>query len=110
MITHNGFINQQVVDTSLRAILIHKDVEGAISYDKSCISDLLMNRMDLSKLVRMFIFSSLIFRMISFIVCEVLHLRPSDERDGPLQAGAHLHILIAHIQNYLISYSELCYS
>ncbi len=41
-----------MVDTSLRAILIHKDVEGAISYVKSCISDLLMNRMDLSKLVR----------------------------------------------------------
>ena len=57
-----------MVDTSLRAILIHKDVEGAISYVKSCISDLLMNRMDLSKLVRMFTFSLLIFRMISFIV------------------------------------------
>jgi len=42
---------KEVVDTSLRAILIQKDPHAAISYIKESISDLLMNRMDLSKLV-----------------------------------------------------------
>jgi DNA polymerase delta subunit 1 len=42
---------KDVVDTSLRAILIHKDPETAIRFVKSQISQLLMNEMDMSKLV-----------------------------------------------------------
>lgn len=37
--------------TSLEKILIERDVEGAKAYVKSTISDLLMNRLDLSLLV-----------------------------------------------------------
>ena len=39
------------MDTSLRAILINKDPEAAKDYVKSQISQLLMNEMDMSKLV-----------------------------------------------------------
>ena len=39
------------VDTSLRAILINKDPEAAKDFVKSQISQLLMNEMDMSKLV-----------------------------------------------------------
>lgn len=42
---------QTVIDTCLRKILIDKDVEGAISYTKQIISDLLQNKVDLSQLV-----------------------------------------------------------
>ena len=42
---------KEVVDTSLRAILIHKNPEIAIAYVKNQISQLLMNEMDMSKLV-----------------------------------------------------------
>ena len=42
---------KDVVDTSLRAILIYKDPQTAIAYVKSQISQLLMNEMDMSKLV-----------------------------------------------------------
>lgn len=42
---------QTVIDTCLKKILIERDVQGAISYVKSTISDLLMNRVDLSQLV-----------------------------------------------------------
>ena len=42
---------KDVVDTSLRAILIHKNPDTAIAYVKNQISQLLMNEMDMSKLV-----------------------------------------------------------
>ena len=42
---------KDVVDTSLRAILIHKDPEVAMNFVKGQISQLLMNEMDMSKLV-----------------------------------------------------------
>ena len=42
---------KDVVDTSLRAILIHKDPATAIAFVKGQISQLLMNEMDMSKLV-----------------------------------------------------------
>lgn len=42
---------QTVIDTSLRKILIDRDVEGAKSYVKQIISDLLQNKIDLSQLV-----------------------------------------------------------
>lgn len=42
---------QTVIDTSLRKILIDRDVEGAKAYVKQVISDLLQNRIDLSHLV-----------------------------------------------------------
>lgn len=42
---------QTVIDTSLRKILIERDVEGAKSYVKNVISDLLQNKIDLSQLV-----------------------------------------------------------
>ena len=47
----NCLLVKNVVTTSLEKMLIDKDVEGAVSYVKSVISDLLMNRMDLSLLV-----------------------------------------------------------
>ncbi|KAL1529097.1 hypothetical protein AB1Y20_000057 [Prymnesium parvum] len=47
----NCMLVKEVVDTSLRSILINKDPEGAINYVKSSISSLLLNKMDLSKLV-----------------------------------------------------------
>ena len=42
---------KNVVTTSLEKILMERDVEGAKNYVKSTISDLLMNRLDLSLLV-----------------------------------------------------------
>lgn len=42
---------QTVIDTSLKKILIDRDVEGAKAYVKQVISDLLQNRIDLSQLV-----------------------------------------------------------
>jgi DNA polymerase delta subunit 1 len=42
---------KDVVDTSLRAILIQKDPEMAVNFVKGQISQLLMNEMDMSKLV-----------------------------------------------------------
>jgi DNA polymerase delta subunit 1 len=42
---------KEVVETSLRAILIRKDPQSAVEYIKGCISELLLNKMDLSKLV-----------------------------------------------------------
>lgn len=47
----NCMLVKEVVDTSLRSILINKDPEGAINFVKSAISSLLLNKMDLSKLV-----------------------------------------------------------
>ena len=49
-----AYVNVQVknvVTTSLEKILMERDVEGAKQYVKSTISDLLMNRLDLSLLV-----------------------------------------------------------
>ena len=42
---------KDVVETSLKAILIHKNPDLAISYIKNEISELLLNKMDISKLV-----------------------------------------------------------
>ena len=42
---------QVVVDTSLRKLLIDRDVEGAKTYVRTVISDLLQNKIDLSYLV-----------------------------------------------------------
>ncbi len=42
---------KQVVDTCLRKILIDRNVNGAISYAKGVISELLQNKMDISYLV-----------------------------------------------------------
>ena len=42
---------RQVIETVLQKILMHRDVPGAVDYVKQCISNLLMNRMDLSLLV-----------------------------------------------------------
>lgn len=42
---------QTVIDTSLRKILIDRDIEGAKNYVKQVIADLLQNRVDLSQLV-----------------------------------------------------------
>lgn len=47
----NCLLVRNVVTTSLHKILIDKDLEGAQAYVRSTISDLLMNRMDLSLLV-----------------------------------------------------------
>lgn len=42
---------RDVVTASLEKMLIDKDVAGAVAYVKTVISDLLMNKMDLSQLV-----------------------------------------------------------
>lgn len=47
----NCLLVRQVVETCLQKILLERDVPGAIAYVKATISDLLMNRMDLSLLV-----------------------------------------------------------
>ena len=47
----NCLLVRQVIETVLQKILMHRDVPGAVDYVKQCISNLLMNRMDLSLLV-----------------------------------------------------------
>ena len=47
----NCLLVRNVVTTSLEMILMEKDVDGAQSYVRNTIADLLMNRMDLSLLV-----------------------------------------------------------
>jgi DNA polymerase delta subunit 1 len=47
----NCLLVKNVVTTSLEKMLVDKDVDGAVAYVKAVISDLLMNRMDLSLLV-----------------------------------------------------------
>jgi DNA polymerase delta subunit 1 len=47
----NCALVRDVIQTSLDKILIHQDVKGAIEYVKSQISDLLQNKMDISRLV-----------------------------------------------------------
>jgi DNA polymerase delta subunit 1 len=47
----NCALVRQVVDTVLRMLLMEHSIEGAISYVKSTISDLLQNKVDLSMLV-----------------------------------------------------------
>merc|ERR1719401_578359 len=47
----NCGLARQLVETSLRKILIEKSVDGAIDYVKQTISDLLQNKIDLSLLV-----------------------------------------------------------
>lgn len=47
----NCALVREVVQVSLDKILIHQDVNGAIEYVKSQISDLLQNKMDISRLV-----------------------------------------------------------
>jgi DNA polymerase delta subunit 1 len=42
---------REVIQYSLDKILIHQDVDGAISFVKRQISDLLQNKMDISRLV-----------------------------------------------------------
>ena len=44
----NCLLVKDVITTSLEMMLIHKDVDGAVAYVKSTISNLLMNRIDLS--------------------------------------------------------------
>jgi DNA polymerase delta subunit 1 len=47
----NCLLVRKVVDTCLRKILIERNVQGAIDYAKSTISDLLQNKLDISMLV-----------------------------------------------------------
>ena len=47
----NCLLVRRVVTTSLEKLLIQRDIEGAVKYVKGTISDLLMNRLDLSELV-----------------------------------------------------------
>ena len=47
----NCALVRDVIQTSLNKILIQQDVDGAIGYVKSQISDLLQNKMDISQLV-----------------------------------------------------------
>ena len=47
----NCLLVRQVVETCLQKILLERDVPGAVAFVQATISDLLMNRMDLSLLV-----------------------------------------------------------
>lgn len=47
----NCLLVRRLVDTCLRKILIEQNVQGAIDYAKSTISDLLQNKLDISMLV-----------------------------------------------------------
>ena len=47
----NCALVREVIQTSLDKMLVHRDVKGAIEYVKSQISDLLQNKMDISRLV-----------------------------------------------------------
>ena len=47
----NCLLVRNVVTTCLEKILIGRDVEGAVQYVKNTISDLLLNKIDLSLLV-----------------------------------------------------------
>ncbi|CAI6000367.1 unnamed protein product [Closterium sp. NIES-65] len=47
----NCLLVRQVVDECLRRILMERDIPGAVAYVKAVISDLLMNKLDLSLLV-----------------------------------------------------------
>eukprot|EP01035_Chromulina_nebulosa_P020984 gene20984-27193_t len=47
----NCLLVRKLVDTCLRKILIERDVNGAIEYTKTVISDLLQNKLDISMLV-----------------------------------------------------------
>ena len=47
----NCGLTRQVVSTCLNKILVHGDVEGAIKYTKRTISNLLMNKIDISQLI-----------------------------------------------------------
>ncbi len=47
----NCLLVKNVITTSLEKLLIQRDVEGAKEYVKNSITDLLMNRLDLSLLV-----------------------------------------------------------
>ena len=47
----NCLLVRKVVTTSLEKLLIQRDIQGAVKYVKRTISDLLMNRLDLSELV-----------------------------------------------------------
>jgi DNA polymerase delta subunit 1 len=47
----NCALVREVIQTSLDMILMKRDVNGAIDYVKSQISDLLQNKMDISRLV-----------------------------------------------------------
>ena len=47
----NCALVREVIKTSLDKILIHQDVQGAIDYVKSQVSDLLQNQVDISRLV-----------------------------------------------------------
>lgn len=47
----NCALVREVIQTSLDKILMHQDVQGAINFVKSQISDLLQNKMDISRLV-----------------------------------------------------------
>ena len=47
----NCLLVRDLITTSLEKMLIEKDVDGAVAYVKGMISNLLMNRIDLSLLV-----------------------------------------------------------
>ncbi|CAJ0648676.1 12797_t:CDS:10 [Entrophospora sp. SA101] len=47
----NCLLVQNVIETSLKKILIDRDIEGAETYVKNVISDLLQNKIDMSQLV-----------------------------------------------------------
>ncbi len=83
----NCLLVKNVVTTSLEKMLVEKDVDGAVAYVKGVISDLLMNRMDLSLLVVTKVgveaFSGPGKQNIK------VHFRPDHEPHGPVAAGRH---------------------
>ena len=70
----NCLLVKNLVTECLHKILIDRDIPGAVQYVKNTISDLLMNRMDLSLLViTKVLFDSfwIIFKRIRFLLCLV---------------------------------------
>jgi DNA polymerase delta subunit 1 len=47
----NSPLVKDVITTCLQMILVQRDVKGAVAYTQETISDLLCNRLDISKLV-----------------------------------------------------------
>ena len=67
----NCGLTRQVVSTCLNKILVHGDVEGAIKYTKRTISNLLMNKIDISQLI---ISKSLVKVQIQMITKQEWHM------------------------------------
>jgi len=70
----NCLLVKNLVNECLNKILIMRDIPGAVQYVKNAISDLLMNRMDLSLLVITKVRSLLGLKCLYWLLYCYLHL------------------------------------